>query len=1161
MPSDESRAPSTEPPGAASNVTLLDAINDVTLSAWSSSRLNTFIRSLDNQAPGIVVFFTYLTKYVEYNRARYSVLKEEVLKIRAELNALKEDVTNVLSATEFIGPQATPKAPPAAPRVPSATSTPYGATPPAPDATMPSYIAAPPAPNRPRPNPAIPSDDGTFTRRMGIAGNNVWVTFSSNDEIASKKAKLFGSSARMDTFNGQDMSRFPQWVAQFLSGVNLYQPSEPQACRVAIHLLRDKAAEMAKNISQDCTMRDLAELLEHLDRIFNTSGNRMVAVNLFNSFCQREDVPVQDYSIDIENLFYRAYPGTEPNQSIFLMDKFITGLVSPQIKEKLRTPPLPRNFREAVNGAMAFSAAIFPEHQTLRQRSLAWKMAASNGHPLSRPSHKGSSIQVIDSSAEDVKIQAIRQWCALHKTDKHSDSNCRAQQEPAPTNAAKKRPTGAKKNQPRRIRFKSTSDKKKFLRSIEEMEGVSLDKSSDDDDSNVVEQSLMQLYAESSSEESDEDEHHPDSHILVLTPGNMLEEEDVIMTDVETPCAPAEKCTLVSKNEHSNAGSTTSQTSVCTNDGLRETLESSLGSPGLSSDYAALSPSDIALLDGPDIQPSDSSIQIPKVEINPFSPDITKMDLTEVDNEAFPPLPAVSTPAVPQTTVPLPNGPVKINGIYYQPIPAPHNTVVATSSVSDPNLVAVASSDHLVDKPKVGLEFAMPEQPPVKRTSRRSRSRSRSSSRTRSKAEVPSSLNGQAANQPPRVRISRGRGKKMPNTPIQVPASHSHLMNKSKPKEGLRITFSTDTYERKVETTVQHLSKLSTEASIPLTITSRPSKETAVRPESPIKAQEDSDVDVVTGEISIPTLPTNESQELAYKPNASMEDCKTFAMIMLQRESHIWNEDAVWLRPDLFYESYFQDYQHLMDLRQKGNSRIQSFNVKVTRRDKTQSHDANSSTINREKLEKVFRNALHAMFEAFEQAFIFEHPETITHLRDELVNPAIAYMTNFFVSSRCRTCYKGRTLDAAWRRSRFNTVLPIIAQISPEAYRQAEEHQATVLLEKTAIEDDFALPDIFRLGFSEEDVKIIWALRDSERAAFNKELTAFVRINTPIRMSRRWDNQKDTPPLVLSSLNHAALQQIRQLRRQNLLPIAQALLHRFRERHENLIARFGRQRK
>ena len=115
---------------------------------------------------------------------------------------------------------------------------------------------------------------------------------------------------------------------------------------------------MAKSISQDCTMRDLAELLEHLDRMFNTSGNRMVAVNLFNSFCQREDVPVQAYSIDIENRSIEHIREQNPNQSIFLMDKFITGLVSPQIKEKLRTPPLPRNFREAVNGAMAFSAAI-----------------------------------------------------------------------------------------------------------------------------------------------------------------------------------------------------------------------------------------------------------------------------------------------------------------------------------------------------------------------------------------------------------------------------------------------------------------------------------------------------------------------------------------------------------------------------------------------------------------------------------------------------------------------------------------------------------------------------------------------------------------------------------------------------------------------------------
>ena len=54
----------------------------------------------------------------------------------------------------------------------------------------------------------------------------------------------------MDVFTGQDMSQFLQWMAQFLSGINLYHPTEPQACRFALHLLRGKAAEMTMNISQ-----------------------------------------------------------------------------------------------------------------------------------------------------------------------------------------------------------------------------------------------------------------------------------------------------------------------------------------------------------------------------------------------------------------------------------------------------------------------------------------------------------------------------------------------------------------------------------------------------------------------------------------------------------------------------------------------------------------------------------------------------------------------------------------------------------------------------------------------------------------------------------------------------------------------------------------------
>ena len=151
------------------------------------------------------------------------------------MTALKREVTNALNTTGVSLHQAAPQAP-------GATSMPYVATPQAPSAGLPSYITAPPASGIARSSSVGPatSSDGTFVPRMGIAGNNIWVTFSSNDEIASQKVKLFGSLAKMDTFTGQDMSRFPEWVAQFLSGVNLYQPSEPQACRVA---LLKKAAE------------------------------------------------------------------------------------------------------------------------------------------------------------------------------------------------------------------------------------------------------------------------------------------------------------------------------------------------------------------------------------------------------------------------------------------------------------------------------------------------------------------------------------------------------------------------------------------------------------------------------------------------------------------------------------------------------------------------------------------------------------------------------------------------------------------------------------------------------------------------------------------------------------------------------------------------------
>ena len=464
------------------------------------------------------------------------------------------------------------------------------------------------------------------------------------------------------------------------------------------------------------------------------------------------------------------------------MDKFISGLVSPQVKERLRIPPQPTTFRDAVNSAMAFTAAMFPEHQILRQKSLAWKMVASSSHPLMTKWINGNrSIQMLESSPEEESIQAIRQWYALHKTDKHSDSDCHAQQESTPPTAAKRRPTGDKKvSKPRRLCFKSTTDRKKFLRSIEEMEGVSFDDNSNDDDGDIVTQSLMQLHTTppSEPEDTDEEDGHLDLHILVLSPRNTIDDGDVIMEDARVTGANKENQDP-SQSSHSNFPDTV-ETSVdplapLPQERVRHIQIEGQAEIGMfdtnplpgTSDYASLSSSDAALLDGPhNLEVSTPLPKIPKFEENLFSPNPSLFDL-----DMYPALPSPQEPSKPELFVPLPHGRIHLNGIYYDPVPPPHNVVVATSSIPTTPMVrpvqptsvtpttpaiqaeastptastasanppeASTSAAPVTKEPKVGLEFAMPEDPPFQKVERKSRKKSRSLSRNRSKSRSQS---------------------------------------------------------------------------------------------------------------------------------------------------------------------------------------------------------------------------------------------------------------------------------------------------------------------------------------------------------------------------------------------------------------------------------------
>ena len=84
------------------------------------------------------------------------------------------------------------------------------------------------------------------------------------------------------------------------------------------------------------------------------------------------------------------------------------------------------------------------------------------------------------------------------------------------------------------------------------------------------------------------------------------------------------------------------------------------------------------------------------------------------------------------------------------------------------------------------------------------------------------------------------------------------------------------------------------------------------------------------------------------------------------------------------------------------------------------------------------------------------------------------------------------------------------------------------------------------------------SLSFAERKSFDSELASLANVNSLMRMSRRWENCKEVSPALDINLGHQAFQKMRQLRRLNLLPIAQMLLHRYHDRRINLIDRFGK---
>ena len=522
-----------------------------------------------------------------------------------------------------------------------------------------------------------------------------------------------------------------------------------------------------------------------------------------------------------------------------------------------------------------------------------------------------------------------------------------------------------------------------------------------------------------------------------------------------------------------------------------------------------------------------------KEEENPYSPDLDSIPL---DEEMFPSLETPDAPMEPTNPAPVPaHNYILLGGLYYQQVPPPHNVVVSQSAIPTPALIPVTaappaapvivpttsataeiqapptapsqvplplSDDDSTTKgagtPKDGIAAAAatldpePEKKASKKKAsehpavqsqdvvtdqRRSRPRSRSTSSCQSdKHEVAKKPQGVALSDVGSKKV-RGIGRGKPKTQGPLVAPSTSLGSITAPRENLRITIPAGSNKRIVEVipndfpaNIQHLANLEGEAfnrwELQLPAAVEPKFVVEIPQEDP---QEDSEVDLRIGEPI--SRPWSEPLQFTFNSHSVLGDHQRFAQEVLKMEPGVWDRARVESNPTLFYQAYFLDQQKLSEVRQKGTVRIQQFNVKVTRQSPDRDYST-SSRANRERLEAKFRLALTHMYQAFEEAFQFESSDFITDLRNHLVKTAVTHISSLFASSRCRTCHRGRRMDAVWRIRRFESLLPYLAEIPLESYRKAEDHRANVLLDKTALVAEGSPMDKYQLGLTPDDRKL-----------------------------------------------------------------------------------------
>ena len=137
----------------------------------------------------------------------------------------------------------------------------------------------------------------------------------------------------------------------------------------------------------------------------------------------------------------------------------------------------------------------------------------------------------------------------------------------------------------------------------------------------------------------------------------------------------------------------------------------------------------------------------------------------------------------------------------------------------------------------------------------------------------------------------------------------------------------------------------------------------------------------------------------------------------------------------------------------------------------------------RNHIQQQLHDALDHIFSLFEMMYAYGDHHLVHTISEEYLLPAIQNTEHIFVSSRCRTCYRGTSYDTTPRHRRdvFMDRLLSMTTIHRTPFVKAEDTMALRILDRCPLNRLGPDEDPFLLGFTGDDLRRIAKLPKKEQ--------------------------------------------------------------------------------